>query len=178
MLHNTKKRKITLKFKKFFTSQKGYSIPMVMLLMLVLVIIGGAIAGTVIQMHKTSRADQFELLTYFASESALERSVCFADNLIDGIAEEVLYTDDDDFVDSVIAELGSQISDFYIQVVPTSLARSKVSLSRAKPLKKMVMSYLWNCIWHARSDLKVISISTMAEEWLLYRVYCNNTWYV
>ena len=44
-------------------------------------------------------------LTYFA-ESALERSVCLADNLIDGIAESLIY-DDDDFVDSVIAELGS-----------------------------------------------------------------------
>lgn len=155
MLNNTKKRKITLKFKKIFTSQKGYSIPMVMLLMLVLVIIGGAIAGTVIQMHKTSRADQFELLTYFASESALERSVCLADNLIDGIAEEVLYTDDDDFVDSVIAELGSQISDFYIQVVPTSLARSKVSLSRGpKPLEKDGNEITFEIVFDARSDLE------------------------
>ena len=155
MLNNTKKRKTILNLKSFLTSQKGYSIPMVILIMLVLVIMGGAIAGTVIQMHKATRAHQFEQLTYFASESVIERSICLVDNLKDDIAENVLYTDDSDFVDSVIAELGSQINVFMPQIIPTSVARSNVSLSLGpKPLEKDGNEITFEIIFDARSQLE------------------------
>lgn len=163
MLYSSKKGKTLLKIKRFLSNPRGNSIPMVMLVALILVILGGAITNSVLQMFKISRGDQFEFLAYVASESAIERSICNVDSCIQDIADDIEYMDKDSFVDSIITEMNNPLNSyvlpgFSVDVLPTNTAEATLSFSEGPvaPIKdgnEITFQVVFDAVSKLESDI-------------------------
>lgn len=106
-LQNNKK----LNIRTLITHTDGNSIPLVMMVALVVMIVGGAVAYSVVQMFSYTRSESHNQLTYIAAESAIERSICNLDSVITrpnfASSNGITYTNDIDFVDDIISYLNN-----------------------------------------------------------------------
>lgn len=102
---NQKKNKI----KEFITDTAGNSIPLVLLVALVVMIIGGAVANGTMQLFSAVRAEANSQMTYLAAETALERSMCSLDSNITkeiyAESKSIDYSGAEDFINNIIESL-------------------------------------------------------------------------
>ena len=63
-------------------NSRGSSMPIVMLVMLVVLIIGGAVAYAAVQMFTIARNEEHNQMTYIAAESAIERTISNLDRYL------------------------------------------------------------------------------------------------
>lgn len=91
--------------------RNGSSMPLVMLVALVVMLIGGAVAYNTVQMHSIVTRETNDQLAYFAAESALERSMCNLDSYIEkadfASSRGIEYTGETVFLDMIIAALNN-----------------------------------------------------------------------
>ena len=96
----------------FITNTAGNSIPLVLLIALIVMIIGGAVAYGTVQVFSAVKGEAHSQLAYFAAESALERSMCCLDTHITkesyATSKGIIYSGDDDaFITAIIGSLNS-----------------------------------------------------------------------
>lgn len=98
----------------FFYDRRGSSLPMVMLIALVVIIIGGAVAYSTIQLFSIIRGETHNQYTYIAAESAIERSFCNLDATITkpsfAANRSIVYTNKDSFAGEIITCLNSVLA--------------------------------------------------------------------
>ncbi len=127
-------------------NRKGNALPLVLMLILVVMIFGGAVAYSTMQMHSITRGGYHDQLAYIAAESAIERSI---KNLQDVITRQeypgskgVFFTGNvDSFLNSLIDAINDDSSiqkDYFVKVNDTfNDAHVKVSFQRfADPAKE------------------------------------------
>lgn len=97
------------RIKNFIDNTAGNSIPLVLLVALVVLIIGGAVAYGSVQVFSAVRGETHSQMTYFAAEMALERSMCSLDSHITkenyAIQNGIVYTDETTFINDIINSL-------------------------------------------------------------------------
>jgi hypothetical protein len=96
----------------FITNTAGNSIPLVLLIALIVMIIGGAVAYGTVQVFSAVKGEAHSQRAYFAAESALERSMCCLDTHITkesyATSKGIIYSGDDDaFITAIIGSLNS-----------------------------------------------------------------------
>lgn len=104
------------RIKNFIADTAGNSIPLVMLIALVVLIIGGAVAYTTVQVFSSVRGETHSMLTYFAAETALERSMCSLDSHITKedytVSKKIIYAgNENEFIEKIIESLNAESSD-------------------------------------------------------------------
>ena len=90
----------------------GNSIPLVLLIALIVMIIGSAVAYGTVQVFSAVKGEAHSQLAFFAAESALERSMCCLDTHITkenyATSKGIIYSGDDDaFITAIIGSLNS-----------------------------------------------------------------------
>ncbi|NLY18531.1 MAG: hypothetical protein GX045_06210 [Clostridiaceae bacterium] len=104
-----------VKIKNFIYDITGNSVPLVMLIALVVLIIGGAVAYATVQVFSTVRGETHSLMTYFSAETALERSMCSLDSHITkdtyAASKDITFTGDiTDYINKIIDSLNDESS--------------------------------------------------------------------
>ena len=103
------------KIKIFIANTAGNSIPLVMLVALVVMIIGGAVAYGTVQVFSAVKGETHSQLTYFAAEAALERSMCSLDSKITKVDYAALkgisYSGNkEDFINKIVDSINNDSS--------------------------------------------------------------------
>jgi len=104
------------RIRNFIDNTTGNSIPLVLLIALVVLIIGGAVAYGSVQVFSAVRGETHSQMTYFAAETALERSMCSLDSHITkedyAASKNISYTGNEiDFIENIINSLNNANSD-------------------------------------------------------------------
>jgi len=90
---------------------RGSSMPIVMLVMLVVLIIGGAVAYTAVQMFTIARNEEHNQMTYIAAESAVERTISNLDRYLTkeefATDRDITYSNEIQFINDIIHKLNA-----------------------------------------------------------------------
>ena len=127
----------------FITNTAGNSIPLVLLIALIVMIIGGAVAYGTVQVFSAVKGEAHSQLAYFAAESALERSMCCLDTHITkenyATSNSITYSGDDAFITAIIGSLNNNLnSEIYKSFNDISVYTNN---SMNKPEVTIVYSY-------------------------------------
>lgn len=164
-------------------NRKGNALPLVLMLLLIVMLFGGAVAYSTMQMHSITRGGYHDQLAYIAAESALERSI---KNLQDVITKQeypgshgLYFTGDvDSFLNSLIDTINADSSiekDYTVKVHDTfNDAQVKVSFQRfADPSKEEYTgnSIRFNIQITAQSDMVDNTFSSYGKKAVAVREY-------
>ena len=110
-MRNTGYKKV---IRTFIFDTSGNTIPLVMMVALVVMIIGGAVAYSAVQLFTIARGEAHSQLAYFAAESALERSLCNLDSVItkESYAKSrgIVYSGEISFINAIIDSLNDEMN--------------------------------------------------------------------
>lgn len=130
--------------KAFLSNSRGNSMPLVMMVALVIMIIGGAVAYAAVQVFVAVRGEVHSQMTYFAAESALERSMCSLDSHITkenyAASKGIVFADAVSFITDVIDSLNNNIT------TNTILQTTEVEVYNDSSVNKAEVNikYSWN----------------------------------
>mgnify|MGYP000847702363 CR=1 FL=1 len=90
---------------------RGSSMPIVMLVMLVVLIIGGAVAYAAVQMFAIVRNEEHNQMTYIAAESAIERTISNLDRYLTkeefATDRSITFSNETQFINDIIQKLNA-----------------------------------------------------------------------
>lgn len=92
-------------------SNSGNTMPIVLLVMLVVLIIGGAVAYTAVQMFTIARSEEHNQMAYIAAESAIERTLSNLDRYLTkeefATDRNITYSNEAQFIDDIVQKLNA-----------------------------------------------------------------------
>jgi hypothetical protein len=92
-------------------NSRGSSMPIVMLVMLVVLIIGGAVAYAAVQMFTIARNEEHNQMTYIAAESAIERTISNLDRYLTkeefATDRSITFSNEAQFINDIIQNLNA-----------------------------------------------------------------------
>ncbi len=107
----TRKKKILELNNEYITDNSGNSMPIILLVFLVVMIIGSAVAYSTSQVFSIVRSEEHNQMTYLAAESALQRSMANLDRYLprEDFATDrgITYNDEEQFIDDLVRALNS-----------------------------------------------------------------------
>lgn len=139
--------------RRVYSNIHGNSMPIVMLVMLIVMIIGSAVAYSTVQMFSIVRNEEHNQMTYIAAESAIERSISNLDRYLTkeefATDRDITYSSDSQFINDIVGKLNggdSQIKNsFNIPVYADSSINSA----------EIVMSFSWDGSTYTRTGNKL-----------------------
>lgn len=148
-----KKRLLQKWYNRFFNivvnKRNGSSMPLVMLVALVVLVIGSAVALSTVQVHNIVMRDKNDQLAYFAAESAIERSICNLDSYLskEGFASSrgIAYSSEALFISKIIDALNTDDAEIHNKYDGTDGANDvNVYGSAAMNGAKVKLQYSWD----------------------------------
>lgn len=128
---------------KVIKNRSGSSMPLVMLVALVVVVIGSAVAFNTVQIHTIVKREKNDLLAYFAAESALERSMCNLDSYLSktdfASSRGISYSSETSFINRIIDALNADDPEIHNKYDDVNVYGSD-AMNRAK----VELEYSWD----------------------------------
>lgn len=136
-------------FHKVVKNRSGSSMPLVMLVALVVLVIGSAVAFNTVQVHTIVKREKNDLLAYFAAETALERSMCNLDSYLSkqdfASSRGISYSSEASFINKIIDALNAGDPDIHNKYDGTGGTTDvNVYGSAAMNGAKVTLEYSWD----------------------------------
>jgi len=116
-------------------NKRGSSMPVVLMVMLVVMIVGGAVAYATVQLFSIVRKEEHNQMTYIAAESAIERCISNLDQYLpqEGFATDrgILFSSEEQFINDIVSKLNegdSEIITNYIIPVYADASMNEASV--------------------------------------------------